>query len=106
MKAKLIKKPFLTPREQKYCRCLVHVRTKKIKPYGICTNSVYNLKKQKRNKVISCSKNYDFESFTVKELRLYANEKKIQTRKNKKLMKKKDLLKSIKRKMNKKYSKN
>ena len=102
MKAKLIKKSILSPRERRYCRCLVHVRTKKIKPYGICTNSVYNLQKKKRTKRVYCSKNYNFDSFTVKELRHYAYEKKIKTRENNKLLKKKELLQSIKRKLSKK----
>ena len=51
MKKKLNKKNYLTKKEKKYCRCLIHVRSKKIKnPYGICTNSVYNLQKKKRKK--------------------------------------------------------
>jgi hypothetical protein len=102
MKSKLKKKTFLNRREQKYCRCLVHVRSSKMSPYGICTNSVYNLQKKKRKRIVPCSKNYDFNLFTVEEIRLYAKEKKIRTRKNNRFIKKKTLIQSIKKKMNRK----
>ena len=89
MKSKLKKQTVLSRREQKYCRCLIHVRSRKLSPYGICTNSVYNLQNKKRRRVIPCSKNYDFSRFTAEELRLYAKEKKIKTRKNSRYIKKK-----------------
>ena len=44
-----------------------------------------------------CSKNYDFNSFTAEELRLYAKEKKIKTIKNNRYIKKKKLIESIKK---------
>jgi hypothetical protein len=97
MKTKLKKKTILNIREQKYCRCLIHVRSSKLSPYGICTNSVYSLQKKKRKRVVPCSKNYDFNSFTAEELRLYAKEKKIKTRKNNRYIKKKKLIESIKK---------
>lgn len=106
MKKKLNKKNYLTKKEKKYCRCLIHVRSKKIKnPYGICTNSVYNLQKKKRKKNIECSKNYDFDTFTLEELRLYAKEKNIPITKNNKYLSRKKLLGKIKYKQKKKYRK-
>ena len=103
MKSKLKKKTFLSRREQKYCRCLIHVRSSKLSPYGICTNSVYNLQKKKRKRIVPCSKNYNFSRFTLEELRLYAKEKKIKTRKNSRYIKKKNLIESIKKKLVRKY---
>lgn len=100
MKTKLKKKNFLSRSEQKYCRCLIHVRSRKMSPYGICTNSVYNLQKKKRRRVVPCSKNYDFSRFTAEELRLYAKEKKIRTRKNNRFITKKNLIESIKKNYN------
>lgn len=63
----------------KYCRCLMHVRVKTPKPYGICTKSVvwkYNIKQPR-----FCV--YDFSTFTTAELLAYAQEKKINTTKPK-----------------------
>ena len=97
MKTKLKKKNFLSRSEQKYCRCLIQVRSRKLSPYGICTNSVYNLHKKKRRRVVPCSKNYDYSHFTAEELRLYAKEKKIRTRKNHSFIKKKTLIQAIKK---------
>ena len=78
MAKKNIKNIKLLPIEKRYCRCLMKVRSKKIKnPYAICTNSVYNLQGKKRTKVVNCSKNYNFNKFTIKQLRSYAKSKKI-----------------------------
>ena len=47
----------LTKKEQKYCRCLLHVLSKKIKnPYGICQSSV----RPDSGRVIPCFTNYHF----------------------------------------------
>ena len=37
--------------ERKYCSCLVKVRSGSIKPYGICTRSVYGSRKLKEQKL-------------------------------------------------------
>tara|TARA_B100001057_G_scaffold258499_1_gene258599 strand:+ start:181 stop:474 length:294 start_codon:yes stop_codon:yes gene_type:complete len=64
--------------ERKYCSCLVKVRSKKIKnPYGICTNSVYGSRNLKRNKIVHCSKKYNFKKLKKEQLKLLAFEKKI-----------------------------
>jgi len=71
----------LTNREKRYCRCLIKVRSKGIKnPYAICTNSVYNLQKQKRKTIVTCTKNYDFTKMTLKQLHSYSKKKKIKYR--------------------------
>ena len=80
---------------RRYCRCLIHVRSKTKSPYGICTNSVFNLQGKKKSK-INCGKNYNFNNFTANELRLYAKEKKINIRKNKKFLTKKAIIRSLK----------
>lgn len=47
----------LTQKEQKYCRCLLHVLSKKIKnPYGICQSSV----RPDNRRVTPCFTNYHF----------------------------------------------
>ena len=64
--------------EKKYCSCLMKVRSKKVNnPYGICTNSVYGSRNSVRDRVINCSKHYDFKKYNLKTLKLYAKEKKI-----------------------------
>ena len=63
------KKSNLLKIEERYCRCLIKVRSKKIKsPYAICTNSVYNLQNKKRNKIIDCSSNYNYTNFSKNQL--------------------------------------
>lgn len=58
--------------EKRYCRCLVKVKSRKIKnPYGICTSSVYNKQNKKRTKRVNCSKNYNFKNFTKSQLKYY-----------------------------------
>ena len=72
------KKSKLTNREKRYCRCLIKVRSKSIQnPYGICTNSVYNLQKKKRKTIVKCTKKYDFTKMTLKQLQSYSRKKKI-----------------------------
>jgi len=64
--------------EKKYCSCLMKVRSKKVNnPYGICTNAVYDSRNSVRDRVINCSKHYDFKKYNLKTLKLYAKEKKI-----------------------------
>lgn len=71
------KKSNLSTIQRKYCSCLVKVRSKKIKPYGICTNSVYGSRNLKRKKSIKCSKTYKLSSLTKTQLLNLAREKKI-----------------------------
>jgi hypothetical protein len=63
--------------EQKYCNCLMHVRSKQglTAPYGICTKSVY--KNQKRTKRIDCDAHYNFSKYKKNELVALSREKKI-----------------------------
>jgi hypothetical protein len=75
----------LSSREKRYCRCIIKLRSKGIKnPYGICTNSVYNLQKKKRTKLVKCSKNYDLNKLSLKQLQYYARKKNIKYSKIKK----------------------
>ena len=67
----------LTNLEKRYCSCLMKVRNTKLNPYGICTNSVYNLQGKTRNKVVECSKYYDFSKYSVSMLKQFLKEKKI-----------------------------
>ncbi len=72
----------LNSREKRYCSCLMKVRAKgKVRsPYAICTNSVYNIQKTKRTKVVKCSKYYKFDLYNLRALQAYAKEKKIPTK--------------------------
>ena len=71
-----IKVNTLSPIEQKYCSCLMKVRSKKIpNPYGICTDAVYKSRNKTRDKVVMCSENYNFEKYTLKQLKDYAKKK-------------------------------
>ena len=63
--------------QRKYCSCLVKVRSKKIRPYGICTTSVYESRKIKRKGNVKCSKTYRLPSLTKDQLLYLAKEKKI-----------------------------
>ena len=74
---KIIKTKKLTNLEKRYCSCLMKVRNTKLNPYGICTNSVYNLQGKTRNKVVECSKYYDFSKYSVSMLKQFLKEKKI-----------------------------
>lgn len=74
---KVLKTKNLNNREKRYCSCLMKVRDTKLNPYGICTNSVYNLQGKTRNKVVECSKYYDFSKYSVSMLKLFLKEKNI-----------------------------
>ena len=90
-----LKAETLTPIEQKYCSCLMKVRSKQIpNPYGICTDAVYKSRDKVRNKVVMCSENYNFEKYTLQMLKDYAKEKNI---KGYSKMNKKNLLKILKK---------
>ena len=99
------KKARLSTREKKFCSCLMKVRgkSKTLKkdridiPYGICTNSVYNLQNKKRTKRISCLKNYDLSRFTFLQLKALAIEKKISIRKKGRYISKKNILNKLKK---------
>ena len=96
---KLFKTKNLSFVEKKFCSCLMKVRNTKFNPYGICTNSVYNLQGLKRNKVVECGKYYDFSKYTVPMLRFFLKEKKV---KGISKMNKKQLLNLLKKYQNKK----
>ena len=92
----LKKKSNLSAREKRYCRCIIKLRSKGIKnPYGICTNSVYNLQTKKRTKVVKCSENYDITKLNLKQLQYYAKKKNIKYSK----LKKDKLISLLKNKM-------
>ena len=98
----ILDKAKLTKKERKYCSCLMKVRgksyqkTKKlISPYAICTNSIYNRHKKKRNKVVKCTKYYKFKNYSLQYLQAYALEKKIPIKSKKKTYSKPVLLKKI-----------
>ena len=99
------KKSKLSPREHRYCSCLLKVRGKSKplrsdniqNPYGICTNSVYNLQDKKRTKRIGCLKNYDLNSITFYQLKALAIEKKIKVRDKGRYISKKKILNRLKR---------
>ena len=96
---KIFKTKNLSFVEKKYCSCLMKVRNTKFNPYGICTNSVYNLQGLKRNKVVECGKYYDFSNYTIPMLKFFLKEKKV---KGISKMNKKQLLNLLKNYQNKK----
>ena len=97
---KVLRTKKLTPREKRYCSCLMKVRSKKVRnPYGICTSAVYNKQGLVRDKVVSCSKYYDLQKYPLRILRPYAKEKKIP---NYAILKKAELLKELKKYQDKK----
>jgi hypothetical protein len=85
----------LKPRERRYCSCLMQVRPKIKNPYGICTNSVYNLQNTRRTKLVKCSKYYDFQKYNLKILRAYAKEKSIKLTQGGKYLSKKALVSKL-----------
>ena len=112
--------------ERKYCSCLQKVRSEqyakkpsaykrtkrslrkgtKINPrgeiyseYAICNKSVYQLRNLKRDRVINCSKSYDFNNFTLSELQAYALDKNMPITEKSKRLTKKQLLNNIKTKI-------
>ena len=69
----VLKTKKLTPREKRYCSCLMKVRSKKVRnPYGICTAAGYNKQGLVRDKQITCSKYYDLSRYP---LRIHADTK-------------------------------
>ena len=91
----VLKTKKLTPREKRYCSCLMKVRSKKVRnPYGICTAAVYNKQGLVRDKQITCSKYYDLSRYPLRILRPFAKEKKIE---NYAILKKAELLKELKK---------
>ena len=82
--------------ERKYCSCLVKVRSGSIKPYGICTRSVYGSRKIKRTKTVKCSKGYKLPSLKKSQLVDLAKEKKLRVN-NK--MKKSQVISMLKEKL-------
>ena len=102
------KKSKLLEIEKKYCSCLIKVRSnllyknkssnKIINPYGICTKSIYGSKNKKRDRVIRCLNNYDFNKMTHNQLKGYALEKKIRFKSKKDLIKKFKNIKKLKNK--------
>tara|TARA_B100000676_G_scaffold150845_1_gene148920 strand:- start:672 stop:1010 length:339 start_codon:yes stop_codon:yes gene_type:complete len=92
----VLKTKKLTPREKRYCSCLMKVRSKEKtrNPYGICTAAVYNKQGLVRDRVIKCSKYYDLSRYPLRILRPYAKEKKI---KNYNKLSRKELLSELKK---------
>ena len=89
----VIKTKKLTPREKRYCSCLMKVRGKGIdNPYGICTSAVYINQGEVKDKMIPCTIHYDLKKYPLKILRPYAKEKKI---KNFNTLKRPQLLKEL-----------
>jgi len=73
-----IKRAPLSKRERKYCSCLLDVREKsKTNPYGICTRSIYTLQGKKRNKIVDCDINYNYEKIPIEKIRALAKERKV-----------------------------
>ena len=68
----------LTKMEEKYCSCLMHVRSKTGNPYGICTKSVYG--DVKRDKIVDCDVHYDYKKYSKNELEALGKEKKMNTK--------------------------
>lgn len=80
----------LSPLQRKYCKCLMSVRPslkKNNKPYGICYNSIRkwtglskNIKKRKlfykklNPKNVNCVMNYNYNTFTLDEIKALAKE--------------------------------
>lgn len=64
----------LTRKQRKYCHCLMKARTAKESPYKKC-NYFVKIDKTKTN----CFLNYDFENYSLEEIRLLCKEKKIKT---------------------------
>lgn len=87
------KRTRLPKRERSYCSCLLTVRAKsKVNPYGICTNSIYVQRGQKRP-VMDCSINYKLENIPMDQLKFLAKERKVSLYSINKKTKKKSLTK-------------
>lgn len=122
----ILKSSTLKPIDRRYCSCLQKVRTsqymknppgykktkkllraKKSVPlgsvyneYAICNSSVYNRLGLKRDAMVNCSQNYDFDSLPLLSLQAFAIDKNMKLKtKGGRMLSKKQLLKNIKDKM-------
>lgn len=111
--------------DRKYCSCLQKVRTsqyeknpggykktkkslrnKKPAPlgnvyneYAVCNRSVYHTRGLKRDAMVNCSQNYDFDNFSMFALQAFAIDKNMKLKtKSGRMLTKKQLLKNIKEK--------
>jgi hypothetical protein len=72
------KKSKLSKREKRYCSCVFKLKLRNdINPYAICTSSVYNKQNKKRNKVVKCSENINYNKIDRTDLMKYARSKKL-----------------------------
>ena len=86
--------------ERKYCSCVAKVRATLKKrnprsPYAICTSSVYNKQNRKRKRRVECYKYYNFNKFSMKQLKAYAKEKKIKLSHKGRMLRKPQLVQKI-----------
>lgn len=122
----ILKSSTLKPVDRKYCSCLQKVRTsqymknppgyKKTKKllrtkqtvplgsvyneYAVCNSSVYKGRGLKRDAMVNCSQNYDFESLPLLSLQAFAIDKNMKLKtKGGRMLSKKQLLKNIKDKI-------
>ena len=122
----ILKSSTLKQVDRKYCSCLQKVRTaqyvknpsgyKKTKKllrkkqsvppgnvyneYAVCNASVYNGRGLKRDAMVNCSQNYDFDSLPMISLQAFAIDKNMKLKtKGDRMLSKKQLLKNIKDKM-------
>jgi hypothetical protein len=122
----ILKSSTLKPIDRRYCSCLQKVRTtqyrknpsgyKKTKKivrnkqsvplgsvyneYAVCNSSVYNSRGLKRDVMVNCSQNYDFDSLPLFSLQAFAIDKNMKLKtKGGRMLSKKQLLKNIKDKM-------
>ena len=112
--------------DRKYCSCLQKVRTTQYKKhpggykktkkllrnkqtvplgnvyneYAVCNSSVYLSRGLKRDAMVNCSQNYDFDSLPLISLQAYAIDKNMKlTTKSGRMLSHKQLLKNIKDKV-------
>lgn len=112
--------------DRKYCSCLQKVRTSQYKKqpgnykktkkqlrekkpvttssvyneYAVCNNSVYLSRGLKRDAMVNCSQNYDFDGLPLLSLQAYAIDKNMKiTTKSGRMLSRKQLLKNIKMKI-------
>jgi hypothetical protein len=122
----ILKSSTMKPIDRRYCSCLQKVRTsqymknpsgyKKTKKivrtkqsvplgsvyneYAVCNSSVYNSRGLKRDVMVNCSQNYDFDSLPLFSLQAFAIDKNMKLKtKGGRMLSKKQLLKNIKDKM-------
>lgn len=112
--------------DRKYCSCLQKVRTSQYKKlpgaykktkkqlrdkktvtnrsiyneYAVCNNSVYLSRGLRRDAMVNCSQNYDFDGLPLLSLQAYAIDKNMKlTTKSGRMLSRKQLLKNIKTKV-------